>query len=120
MNSSVKTINKALLACPTAMLLACVLVVSSAFADDQVRSETVKFQDLNTGTPAGAEALYFRIHSAAKRVCSRPGDAWEMFHASTCIKDAEAGAIQKVDLPLLTAYYRTKTGGQKETLTAKR
>jgi len=120
MNSSVKTINKALLAYPTAMLLACVLVVSSAFADDQVRSETVKFQDLNVGTPAGAEALYLRIHSAAKRVCSQPGGAWEMFHASTCIKDAEAGAIQKVNLPLLTAFYQTKTDGRKETLTAKR
>ena len=118
MNSSVKTINKALLACPTAMLLACVLVVSSAFADDQVRSETVKFQDLNVGAPAGAEALYFRIHSAAKRVCSRPGDVWEMSLASTCIKDAEARAIQNVNLPLLTAYYRTKKGDRSQTIAA--
>jgi len=120
MNSSVKTINKALLACPTAMLLACVLVVSSAFADNQVRSETVKFQDLNAGTPAGAEALYFRIHSAANRVCSRPGDVWERFTASACIKDAEARAIQKVNLPMLTAYYEGKAGRHTETLTAKR
>jgi hypothetical protein len=38
MNSSVKTINKAFLAYSTAMLLSCVLVASSAFAADQVRS----------------------------------------------------------------------------------
>jgi UrcA family protein len=38
-----------------------------------VRSETVKFQDLNVGTPAGVEALYGRIHSAAVRVCSPSG-----------------------------------------------
>jgi UrcA family protein len=120
MNSSVKTINKALLACSTAMLLSSVLVVSSAFAADQVRSETVKFGDLNVGTPAGAEALYVRIHSAAKRVCSQPGDVWQIYRASSCIKSAEAEAIEKVNLPLLTAYYQTKTGGQKETLTAKR
>ena len=120
MNSSVKTINKAFFVCSTAMLLASVLVVSSAFADDQVRSETVKFQDLNAGTPAGAEALYFRIHSAAKRVCSRPGDVWEMILASTCIKDAEATAIQKVNLPILTAYYEGTTGRHTEALTAKR
>jgi UrcA family protein len=120
MNSSVKTINKAFLAYSTAMLLSCVLVASSAFAADQVRSETVKFQDLNVATPAGAEALYVRIHSAAKRVCSQPGDMWQIYLASTCIKDAEARAIQKVNLPMLTAYYGTKTGGQKEALTAKR
>jgi UrcA family protein len=120
MSSTVKTLGKALSACPTAMLLACVLVASSAFADDQVRSETVKFQDLNVGTPAGAETLYFRIHSAARRVCSRPGDVWEMALASSCIKDAEARAVQKVNLPMLTAYYETKTGRHTEALTAKR
>lgn len=37
-----------------------------------------------------------------------------MFLASTCIKDAQARAIQKVNQPLLTAYYGTKTGGQKK------
>ena len=119
MNSSVKTINKALLACPTAMLLACVLVVSSAFADDQVRSETVKFQDLNVGTPAGAEALYRRIHAAATHVCLQPGSYAEL-HEYACVKDAEARAIQKVNLPMLTAYFEGKTGRHTEALTAKR
>jgi UrcA family protein len=120
MNSSVKTINKAFLAYSTAMVLSCVLVASSAFAADQVRSETVKFGDLNVGTPAGAEALYVRIHSAAKRVCSQPGDVWQINLASSCIKSSEAKAIEKVNLPLLTAYYRMKTGGHKETFTANR
>jgi UrcA family protein len=120
MNSSVKTINEAFLACSTAMLLSCVLVVSSAFAADQVRSETVKFGDLNVGAPAGAEALYIRIHSAARRVCSQPGDVWQTHLESSCIKSAEAKAIEKVNLPLLTAYYRMKTAGHKETFTANR
>jgi UrcA family protein len=119
MNSSVKTINKALLACPTAMLLACVLVVSSTFADDQVRSETVKFQDLNVGTAAGAEVLYRRIHAAATHVCLQPGSYAER-HEYACVKDAEARAIQKVNLSMLTAYYEGKTGRHTETLTAKR
>jgi UrcA family protein len=120
MNSSVKTINKALLSYSTAMLLSCVLVVSSAFAADQVRSETVKFGDLNVGAPAGAEALYIRIHSAATRVCSQPRDVWQTHLESSCTKNAEAKAIEKVNLPLLTAYYRMKTGGHKETFTANR
>jgi UrcA family protein len=120
MNSGVKTINKAFLAYPTAMLLACVLVVSSAFADDQVRSETVKFQDLNAGTPAGAEALYRRIHAAARHVCFQPGPYVEQLRESACVKGAEARAIQKVNLPMLTAYYEGKTGRHTEALTAKR
>jgi UrcA family protein len=32
-------------------------------------SITVKFADLNLQTPAGVEALYKRIHSAATQVC---------------------------------------------------
>jgi UrcA family protein len=119
MNSSVKTINKALLAYSTAMLLSCVLVVSSAFAADQVRSETVKFGDLNVGAPAGAEALYIRIHSAATRVCLEPGE-WVQTRELACIKDAEARAVQKVNQPMLTAYYERKTGRHTEALTAKR
>lgn len=79
-----------------------------------------RFGRLRSDPLGGGLALYVRIHSAAKHVCSRPGDVWEMFLASTCIKDAQARAIQKVNQPLLTAYYGTKTGGQKETLTAKR
>ncbi len=72
MNSNVKTISKAFFVGSTAMLLACVLVVSSAFADGQIRSETVKFQDLKVGTPAGGEALYRRIHAAAGTYAPSP------------------------------------------------
>lgn len=46
-------------------------MAATALADDGVRTETVKFQDLNTDTAAGVQALYGRIHSAAQRVCSQ-------------------------------------------------
>jgi len=120
MASKLQTINRAFLAHSTAMLLACVLVASNALAAEQVRTETVKFQDLNVGTPAGVEALYRRIHSAAVRVCSPPGGWLEQLGAAACAKDAEAKAIEKVNLPLLTAFYAMKTGGHRETTTAKR
>jgi UrcA family protein len=120
MGSKLQTINGTFLAHFTAMLLACVLVASNALADEQVRSETVKFQDLNVGTTAGVEALYRRIHSAAVRVCSPPGGWVQQLGAAACTKDAEARAIEKVNLPLLTAFYRTKTGDHRETITAKR
>jgi UrcA family protein len=117
MNSIVKTDKRSILACATAMWLACVLVASNAYADD-LRSETVKFADLNVGTSAGAEALYGRIHAAARRVCDQPSG--EMEAIRRCVTKAESEAIGKVNFPLLTAYYEKKTGKRPQELTAKR
>jgi UrcA family protein len=119
MNTNVQTINKAaILAYAAATLLACVLVASRASADEQLRSETVKFQDLNLSTPAGAEALYNRIHAAARHVCADPF-GWQPT-VIACVKKAEGTAIGKVNQPLLTSYYRTKTGDRTGPLTANR
>ena len=92
------------------VLLACVFVVSRAFAaepDGEVRMEHVKFQDLNLDTAAGVDALYKRIHAAAQRVCAFPAQEYLgsfAGRASTkCTKDAEARAIEKINLPALTA-----------------
>ena len=62
MKLNIKTRNRAFLACS---LVACTLF-SSAFAGEPVRSETVKFHDVNVGTPAGVQLLYQRIHSAVR------------------------------------------------------
>ena len=122
MNSNIKTDSWGPLAFSTAMVLACVLVASSAFADDQVRTETVNFQDLNVDTPAGVKALYGRIHAAAQRVCPKPDirDLAPMARAKACITKAESEAIEKVNLPVLTAYYQIKTGGPTQRLSANR
>src|SRR6516162_3933326 len=72
MNSSVKIATRTPLAFSAAMLLACVWAVSTALAGEQVRSETVKFSDLNVSTSQGVQALYGRIHAAAWRVCNSP------------------------------------------------
>lgn len=114
MNAKIKTENHAALVCAIAMSLACALVASNAHADDQARSETVKFADLNLDTSAGAEALYGRIHAAARRVCD------DMPDISGCVTHAERGAIGKVNAPLLTAYYEKRTGTPPQALTAKR
>jgi len=121
MNSNVQTMNGTFLGHFAAMLLAAVLVTSTAFADEQVRSETVKFGDLNVSTSAGAEALYVRIHAAAQRVCTTlSNEVWARNSMRPCIASAEAKAVEKVNLPLLTAYYQTKTGGQPKALIATR
>jgi UrcA family protein len=90
------------------VLLACVSVLSSAFAaepDTRVRTEDILFQDLNLTTTAGVDALYRRIHSAAERVCSESGQSNLAELASAkCTKDSLARAIKEIDLPALTAF----------------
>jgi UrcA family protein len=119
MGSNLQIINRPFGAYCAAILLTSVLAVSNALADEQVRTETVKFQDLRVDTPAGVEALYKRIHSAAARVCSQ-NDPVMRAAAGSCARSAEAKAIEKVNQPLLTAYYRMKTGDHTETITARR
>jgi len=89
------------------VLLACVFVLSSALAaepDDEVRREDVKFQDLNLDNAAGVDALYKRIHAAAQRVCADSGqyDLGATSASVKCTKEAEARAIEKINLPALT------------------
>jgi len=121
MNSNIN-VGRIRLAGSFAMAAACALVASQAFAQDvQVRSETVHFEDLNTDTPSGVAALYGRIHSAARRVCaSDERDLARAQLAADCAARAEAAAVDKLDLPKLTAFYREKTGGRGPTFTANR
>ena len=118
MNSNVRSHNRSILTYATAMWLACGLVAFDAHAGDGVRSETVRFADLNVGTPAGVEALYGRIHGAAGRVCQQPGGELEAIR--TCVRRAESNAIGKVNAPLLTAFYQKKTGSNPQTIIASR
>jgi UrcA family protein len=109
------------LALAAALLLTCAWGASGAFADEELRSEKVKFQDLNVNTPEGVQALYTRIHTAAKRVCFDNDPVWRSA-AGACARAAEGNAIAKLNLPQLTAYYqvKTKTGGHTQPLVAAR
>lgn len=107
------------LALAIAISLTCVWGASNAFADEQVRSERVKFQDLNVDTPEGVQALYGRIHAAAKRVCS-DSDPVLREAVSACARKTEANAVEKLNLAQLTAYFRIKTGEHAQPLTAGR
>ena len=97
MKSNVKTIGRPILGYAAAMWLACGLVASNAHGDE-TRSETVKFGDLNLSSPEGVEALYGRIHAAARRVCQQP--AGELTAERSCMHKAEGDAIAKVNVPL--------------------
>jgi UrcA family protein len=117
MNSNVKSDNRI----SSATARRCCshgLVAFNVHAGDEVRSETVKFADLNLSSQAGVEALYERIHSAARRVCEQPAGEWAAVRK--CMTKTESQAIGKVNVPLLTAFYQKKTGSQPPTITANR
>jgi UrcA family protein len=98
-----------------ALVISLLFVAGTTFAaspDVDVRSETVKFQDLNLQADADVAALYQRIHAAARRVCDEPGEAG-LSSANTrqsCKEKAESEAIMKVNVPALSAYYEQKSG----------
>ena len=111
-------VNRVSLALATAVLFA-FAAASTVPANEQVRAETVKFADLNMDSPAGVQALYDRIHAAAKRVCS-DSDPLQHVAEASCTSKAEARAIDKLSLPQLTAFYKTLSTGQSQPLIANR
>jgi UrcA family protein len=118
MNPNLKTARRAALGYAVAMALVSGLVATNAQAAEPVRSETVKFADLDLGTSAGVETLYRRIHAAAWRLCQQP--AGEQAATERCMSKTESDAIGKVNAPLLTAFYQKKTGTPPQTITANR
>lgn len=75
---------------------------------------TVRFADLDLSRPEGAQTLYSRLRGAAEQVCeqvrSESGLSWAFREQKACIDKATAAAIAKVNRPLLTAYWQSKTG----------
>jgi UrcA family protein len=118
MNSTVMSYDRSTFGYAAAACLMCVLLSFNVHAADQVRSETVKFADLNLGSPAGVEALYARIHAAARRVCDQPNGA--MWDYTACVTKAQSDAVAKVNLPLLTELFEKKTGNHPQTIIANR
>jgi UrcA family protein len=98
------------------------LSTSTSFADVDLRTEAVEFQDLNVNTSAGAQVLYGRIRAAANRVCASnlSGDRFARLGGAKCAREAAARAVEHLDLPALTAYYNMMTHTRPATLVAKR
>jgi UrcA family protein len=75
---------------------------SRAADDDEPKSMTVSYADLNLSTPAGVAALRRRIHWAATVVCGGdpPSDLEGQVHFRLCVADAADKALQKVQVAL--------------------
>jgi UrcA family protein len=88
--------------------------VFAAEPTDGVRTETVKFEDLAVNSPAGAAALYARIHRAAQAVCVQPGTDGRNLRSrtteQTCMAQSESRAVKSVNSGALSAYYQSKVG----------
>jgi UrcA family protein len=78
-------------------------------ADAGVATYRVNYADLDLGHRAGADALFARIKSAARRVCepvaaSAPS-RFEQAPEKSCVDKAIADAVADVGSPLLTDIY---------------
>jgi UrcA family protein len=78
---------------------------TSASAGEDVATKTVKFSDLDLGTPDGAKTLYHRIRVAAQEVCDKSAgnDPILRYGEPGCIDKAIDSAVKKVNAPYLTA-----------------
>jgi UrcA family protein len=111
-----KAKGKIFSACTAAVMsLTCTSLVAIAF----IPKETVKFQDLNIDSPAGAAVLYQRLHAAAQHVCFAGWDTdpVKVERAEVCANQAESRAVSQLNVAELTAYYQVKSR-QDLTLTA--
>ncbi len=80
--------------------------------DDSSRHVTVHFADLDVTNVEGEAALYHRLQSAAKSVCSEDNtkDLASESRVKTCESKAISAAVTEINRPTLTAYYRAKLG----------
>jgi UrcA family protein len=70
----------------------------------------VNYSGADLSTTEGVKALYARLHAAAQRVCGDL-DGANISLRYACVHDAMSNAIQSIDKPLLSAYYRERNGG---------
>jgi UrcA family protein len=78
---------------------------TSASANDDPPSKTVRFNDLDVTRTAGAKVLYSRIRAAARDVCdlSAGADPIRRVAVKACMDTAIDDAVRKVNAPALTA-----------------
>ncbi len=89
-----------------ATLITCSVTVAQADTFEP-RSVVVKYADLDTSNAQGAATLYWRLHSAAKRVCEDLDPGRELARVplyASCIHTALSTAIVKINRPAVTAY----------------
>ena len=101
------------LAIQAAALLVCLPALSQAdSATPAPRSMQVSTAGLDLNTPAGAQAFYSRLNSAAKKVCNRESEGDPIYgpQFSLCYRDTLRIAVLSVNRPLVTQRYNEQHG----------
>ena len=106
-----------------AALSAISLVCATAYADPSPppaeHSLVVHYQGFNLDQPRDVTRLYSRITVAADRVCgprSLTGSHYKTADYQACFSEAVAQAVDSVDRPSLTAYYRQRWSGPRRAI----
>ena len=82
---------------------------ASVAADTKTASTIVRYADLNLASPEGAKAMLTRIDHAARRVCEPKSEsAVDYADWRNCISKATAGAVSRLNAPMVTAAYGGK------------
>jgi UrcA family protein len=105
----------------TIFFSAFLLVASSfAMADSvvNVKSETVRYDDVRLISAVGAAVLYGRLRHAAERACgSLDGKTPQLASRyRACVDDAVSKAVAEVNEPVLTKYYESKRNAPTPTI----
>jgi len=98
-------------------ILCGIALMNAAGAEAQLRlaepvTKVVNYSDLNLNTPAGAQALYGRLRTAAVKVCAQYEGLTlkAMSQQRACVDQALALAVKRVDSTTVTAYHLGRTG----------
>jgi UrcA family protein len=92
-----------------ASMLALVVTPASSVSAQPVQSfsATVKYSDLNLSTREGAQAMYQRIKSTARKLCGDEPDIGEVGGIDSwraCVGDAVNHAVDQLNAPMVTAF----------------
>jgi UrcA family protein len=96
------------------LLLSALALVASSFAMADtvvnVKSETVRYDDLRLISAVGAAVLYSRLRHAAERACTSLDGKTPQLSSRyrACVDDAVSKAVADVNEPVLTKYYESK------------
>ena len=91
----------------SAMVALCINTAAGADTSVNVKSETVRYDDLRLISAVGASVLYARLRSASERVCGGPTQSpslSEQKRFKTCVDEALTKSVADVNHPVLNQY----------------
>lgn len=109
MNTTFRTLIAATVIAALPLICSASLTEETSASRPSAPSRTVKYDDLNLATPAGAQALYRRIRDAAVKVCrdlSPGGNAAAGIERGKCVHVLVDVAVNEINSPLLTVLHQ--------------